>query len=397
MISLLTQPVSLQHTIIQYNMKFPQQESQAAALVAISSRRNDKSMRLSNVAPAHSEGEPIWTPEFQVAPPIAVLQLATGRWVAQIVGVAAELGLADEIQKGPKTAQEVAAAKGLQAPALYRLMRALASVGIFAEQEDGRFRQTPMSEALRSDVPYSMRGVARMSNQHSITRGWMELERSVRTNTSAFEHAHGVRLLDYLNHRPEEMEVFADAMDGYHVLVAAAVVEAYDFSSVRTLAEIGGSLVLAITLAKHPAMRGILFDLPPVIENASRFLRSHGVLDRIELKAGNFFEPVPAGADAYLLQNIFHWRSDEECVRILKAVHAAARPGAKLLVVEAIVAPSNEPQFAKTLDIAMLVLTEGGKERTCLELENLLSAGGFRLSRVVPTASFASVVEAIRD
>jgi len=135
-------------------MKFPQEESRAAALpIAMSARRTDKATRLCTAVRAHHEGEPIWTPEFQVAPPIAVLQLATGRWVAQIIGVAAELGLADEIQTGPKTAQEVAAAKGLHPDPLYRLLRALASVGIFAEQEDGRFRQTPMSDALRSDVP----------------------------------------------------------------------------------------------------------------------------------------------------------------------------------------------------------------------------------------------------
>ena len=144
-------------------------------------------------------------------------------------------------------------------------------------------------------------------------------------------------------------------------------------------------------------MRGILFDLPEVVESASSFVRSHGLEDRVELKGSNFFEGLPEGADAYLLQNILHWRSDEECLRILKTVHAAARPGAKLLVVEAIVEAANEPQFAKTLDITMLVLTHGGKERTRAELQTLLSAAGFRVSRTVPTASFASVIEAIRD
>jgi O-methyltransferase domain/Dimerisation domain len=345
----------------------------------------------------HREGEPIWTPEFQVAPPVAVLQLAAGRWVAQMVGVAAELGLADEIQSGPKTAEEVAQAKGLHAAPLYRLLRALASVGIFAEQEGGRFRQTPMSDALRSDVPYSMRGIARVINRRWIVRGWMELEHSIRTNVSAFEHVHGMPNFDYASQHPEETNIFADAMDGFAVLVGTAVVEAYDFSGISTLVEIGGSLVLATALAKHPAMRGILFDLPAVVQNASSFLRSHGVEKRVELKGGSFFEAVPQGADAYLLQNILHWRSDEECVRILKAVRAAARPGAKLLVVEAIVETSNEPQFAKTLDIAMLVTTHGGKERTYAEWENLLSAAGFRVSRAIPTASFASVIEALRD
>ena len=379
-------------------MKFPQEESRAAALsIAMSARRTDKATKSCPAVRAHHEGEPIWTPEFQVAPPIAVLQLATGRWVAQIIGVAAELGLADAIQAGPKTAQEVASAKGLHPDPLYRLLRALASVGIFAEQEDGRFRQTPMSDALRSDVPYSMRGVARVTNRHWMTHGWMELEHSVRSNSSAFEHAHGMAVFDYVSQYPEEIEIFADAMDGYAVLISAAVVEAYDFSAIRTLAEIGGSLVLAIVLAKHPAMRGILFDLPEVVECASRFVRSHGLEDRVELKGSNFFEGVPEGADSYLLQNILHWRNDEDCLRILKTVHAAARPGAKLLVVEAVVEAPNEPQFAKTLDIAMLVLTHGGKERTHAEVQTLLNAVGFRVSRIIPTASFASVIEAIRD
>ena len=379
-------------------MKFPQEESRANALpIAMSARRTDKAASLCAAVHAHHEGEPIWTPEFQVAPPIAVLQLTTGRWVAQIIGVAAELGLADEIQTGPKTAQEVAAAKGLHPDPLYRLLRSLASVGIFAEQEDGRFRQTPMSDALRSDVPYSMRGVARLTNRHWMTRGWMELEHSVRSNSSAFGHAHGMNFSDYVSQYPEETEIFADAMDGYAVLVSAAVVEAYDFSTIRTLAAIGGSLVLAIVLAKHPAMRGILFDLPEVVECASSFVRSQGLEDRVELKGSKFFEGVPEGADSYLLQNILHWRSDEDCLHILKTVHAAARPGAKLLVVEAVVEAPNEPQFAKTLDIAMLVLTHGGKERTRAEVQTLLSAAGFRVSRIVPTASFASVIEAIRD
>jgi hypothetical protein len=378
-------------------MKFRQPESRAAAAPAtMSTPRTGKSMRLSAALHAHREGEPIWTPEFQVAPPIAVLQLVTGRWVSQIVGVAAELGLADEIQTGPKTAQEVAAAKGLHVDAVYRLLRALASVGIFAEQEEGRFRQTPMSDALRSDVPYSMRGIARISNRRWIIRGWTELEHSVRTDVSACEHVHGLPALDYVSQHPEETEVFADAMDGYGVLVGTAVVQAYDFSGIQTLAEIGGNLVLAIVLAKYPLMRGIIFDSPAVIESLSGFLRSHHLENRVQLSCGNFLEAAPKGADAYLLQNILHWQSDEDCLRILKAVHAAAQPDAKLLIVEAILETSNEPQFAKTLDIAMLVLG-GGKERTLGEWEELLSVAGFRITRTIPTGSFASVIEAIRS
>ena len=335
--------------------------------------------------------------ESQVSPLAAVHHLVTGRFAADIVGVAAELGLADQIQRGPKTAEEIAAALGLHA-SLYRLLRALANFGIFAEQEDGRFRQTPMSDTLRSDVPYSMQGMARMNFRPWTMRAWTELEHTVRTGTPAFEHAHGMQMFEYLTQHPEEMEVFVDAMRSFTVETGAAVSEAYDFSSIGTLADIGGSqgLVLSIILTEYPLLRGILFDMPIVIEGAPKFLRSRGVEQRVELRAGSFFESVPSGADTYLLKHILHDWSDADCVRILKTIQAAAKPGAKLLVVEAILENSSEPQLAKTLDIWMLAHLRG-KERTRIEWRNLLSAGGFRLSRTIPTTSFASVIEAIRE
>jgi hypothetical protein len=336
--------------------------------------------------------------ESQVSPLAAVHDLVTGRFAADIVGVAAELGLADQIEKGPKTVEEIAAALGLHAPSLYRLLRALANFGIFAEHEDGRFRQTPMSDTLRSDVPDSMRGMARMNFRPWTMRAWAVLEHTVRTGTPAFEHAHGMQMFEYLTQHPEEMEIFVDAMRSFTVETGAAVSEAYDFSGIGTLADIGGSrgLVLSIILTKYPLLRGILFDLPIVIEGAPKFLRSRGVEHRVELGTGSFFESVPSGADAYLLKHILHDWSDADCMRILKTIQAAAKPGAKLLVVEAIVENSSEPQFAMTLDIWMLAHLRG-KERTPTEWRNLLSAGGFRVSRTIPTTSFVSVIEAIRE
>jgi hypothetical protein len=336
--------------------------------------------------------------ESRVSPLAAVHHLVMGRFAADIVAVAAELGLADQIQSGPKTAEEIAAAMGLHAPSLYRLLRALANFGIFTEQGDGRFGQTSMSDTLRSDVPYSMRGLARMTFRPWTIRAWTELEHTVRTGTPAFEHAHGIELFDYLTRHPEEMQIFVDAMRSFTVETGAAMSDAYDFSSIGTLADIGGSqgLLLSIVLTKYPLLRGILFDLPIVIEGAPKFLKSRGVEHRVELKAGSFFESVPSGADTYLLKHILHDWSDADCVRILKTIQAAARPGAKLLVVEAIVEDSSEPQFAKTLDIWMLAHLRG-KERTRTEWQNLLSAAGFRLSRTIPTTSFASVIEAIRE
>jgi O-methyltransferase domain len=336
--------------------------------------------------------------ESQVLPLAAAHDLVTGRFAADIVGVAAELGLADQIQSGPKTAEEIAAAMGLHAPSLYRLLRALANFGVFVEQEDGRFGQTPISDTLRSDVPYCMRGMARINFRPWAMRAWTELEHTVRTGTPAFEHAHGMQMFEYLTQHPEEMEIFVDAMRSFTVDTGAAVSEAYDFSSIGTLADIGGSqgLVLSIILTKYPLLRGILFDLPIVIEGAPKFLKSRGVEHRVELRAGSFFESVPSGADTYLLKHILHDWSDADCVRILKTIQGAAKPGAKLLVVEAIVEDSSEPQFAKTLDIWMLANLRG-KERTRAEWQNLLSAGGFRLSRTIRTTSFASVIEAIRQ
>jgi hypothetical protein len=328
----------------------------------------------------------------------AVHDLTAGRWAADIVGVAAELGLADRIQSAPKTVEEIATVMGLHAPSLYRLLRALASFGIFAEQEDGSFAHTPMSETLRSEVPYSMRGHARLNFRPWTRRAWGELELTIRTGTPAFEQAEGIQMFDYLNQHPEETQIFAEAMRGHIVRTGAALSEAYDFSSIGTLADIGGSqgLVLSMVLNKYPLLRGILFDLPTVIEGASEFLKSSGVEQRVELKGGDFFKSVPSGADAYLLSQILHDWSDADSLRILKTIQAAAKPGAKLLLLEAIVEDSNKPQFAKILDIWMLAHLRG-KERTLAEWRNLLGAGGFRLSRTIPTSTFASVIEAVRE
>jgi hypothetical protein len=328
----------------------------------------------------------------------AVHDLTAGRFAADIVGVAADLGLADQIQGAPKTAEEIAAAMGLHAPSLFRLLRALANFGIFAEQANGSFAHTPMSETLRTDVPYSMRGHARLNFRPWTRKAWGELEHTLRTGTPAFEDGQGVQMFDYLGRHPEETQIFADAMRGHIVGTAAALLDTYDFSSIGTLADIGGSqgLVLSMVLNKYPLLRGILFDLPAVVEGAPEFLRSRDVEHRVELRGGDFFQSVPRGADAYLLSQILHDWSDADCLRILKTIQAAARPGTKLLLVEAIVADLNEPQFAKVLDIWMLAHLRG-KERTLPEWRSLLSAGGFRLSRTFSTTTFASVIEATRE
>jgi hypothetical protein len=342
--------------------------------------------------------EPNWISDDSIPAPIRVLQLATGRWVAHMVGVAAELGLADLVQTGPKTAEQLADAAGLHAPSLYRLLRSLAGVGVFAKQEDGRFAQTPMSDALRSDVSYSMRGLARMVNRPWTIGAWTNLEHSVRTGISAFEEANGIGLFDYFAQHAVEMQIFAQAMSGFSAQIGTAVADAYDFFGIKTLADIGGShgMVLALILARNPEMRGILFDLPEVIEGSSDFFKNRGMHQRVELKSGNFFESVPEGADAYLLKHVLHDWSDQNCLRILKNIHAVTSSATKLLVVEFILNESNEPQFAKVADLEMLVNSPDGKERTRVQWQNLLRAGGFRLTRAIPTNSGVYLIEAVR-
>jgi O-methyltransferase domain len=326
-----------------------------------------------------------------------VQDLMCARWVADMIGVAAKLELADFINAGAKTAEEIAKAKGLHASSLYRLLRGLASYGIFAEQEDGTFAQTPRSDALRKDVPHSAWGWAQLTTRPWAVRTWIELGHSIRAGTPAFDHVHGMPLFEYFNKHPNEVELFAEAMRSFSVATGAALAETYDFSGIRTLADIGGSqgFVLSLVLPKYRDMRGILFDLPAVVQGAPSFIKSYGLESRIDVRSGNFFESIPSGADAYLLKQILHDWSDEDCLRILKNIYAAAEPNTKLLVVDAVIGARNEHEFAKILDIQMLVHLHG-KERTQAEWKELLYAAGFQLTRVVPTPSSTHVVEAVR-
>jgi hypothetical protein len=327
-----------------------------------------------------------------------VQDLMTGRWVADMIGVAAKLELADFINSGAKTAEEIAKAKDLHPGSLYRLLRGLASYGIFAEEENGTFSQTPMSDALRKDVPHSAWGMAQLTTRPWSVRAWMELKHSILTGTPAFEHVKGMQLFEYFDKHPNELELFADAMRSFSVATGAAVAETYDFSGIRTLGDIGGSqgFFLSLVLQKYRDMRGILFDLPAVVKGASSFIKSYGLESRIDVRGGNFFESIPGGADAYLLKHILHDWNDEDCLRILKNIYAVTEPGTKLLVVDAVIGARNEHEFGKILDIQMLVLTHEGKERTQAEWKELLYAAGFQLTRVVPTPSFVQVVEAVR-
>jgi hypothetical protein len=329
------------------------------------------------------------------SPQEQISQLARGYWHTQAIYVAAKLGIADALKDGPRSAEELAAETQTEPRPLYRLLRALASLGIFAEVDRRRFILTPMAEYLRSDVPGSIRSLAIMRGEWQY-ESWGQLLYSIRTGRSAFEQIYRLPLFDYLAQNPEKGALFDDAMTGVHGKETTAMLNAYDFSGIGVLADIGGGNgeVISSVLKRSPEMRGILFDQPSVIERSRLNLESAGLADRCEARAGNFFESVPTGADAYLLRHIIHDWDDAQSIAILRNCRAALGNRGKLLVVEGLVLPGNEPALSKFFDLAMMVLP-GGMERTADEYRQLFAASGFELTRIVPTNTWISVLESV--
>ncbi|MBY0528494.1 MAG: methyltransferase [Gemmataceae bacterium] len=333
--------------------------------------------------------EPL-TPQEQMG------RLLTGHWLGQAVYVAAKLKIADLLKDGPRSAAELAAATATHAASLYRLLRALASLGIFVEQGDGRFALTPLAECLRADAPGSQRSLALMIGEEQY-RAWGELLYSVQTGKTAFDKVFGMPIFDYLSKHEEQAKTFDAAMVGVHGRETAAMLDAYDFAGIGVLADVGGGngSLLTAALTRHPQLRGILYDLPGVAERAKANLRAAGLDGRCEVIGGSFFESIPTGADAYLMRHIIHDWDDEKSLTILRNVHKAMGAGSRLLLIEGVVPPGNDPCFTKLLDLAMLVVP-GGKERTADEYRQLYAAAGFDLARIVPTKSEVSVIEGMK-
>ncbi|HSR67289.1 MAG TPA: methyltransferase [Acidobacteriota bacterium] len=316
-----------------------------------------------------------------------------GQVVAQAVFVAAELGLADLVASGRSTAREMAEAAGAHEQALYRLLRFLASHGVFCEGADGRFELTPKAELLRSDVEDSQRAAARMFG--NCSQAMSHLLHSVKTQESGFVKAHGKPIFDHLAENPEEAAVFDAAMTCIHGGETDAVLDAYDFQSIGTLADIGGGNGSALTsaLRRHSSLDGILFDQPHVIERAKPAMLANGVGERCRFVGGNFFEEIPSGADAYIMRHIIHDWYDEQAAQILRNCRRAIPADGRLLIVEAVVSDGNGPDPARLFDMVMLMVP-GGLERDEAHYARLLRQSGFQLTDIVPTRSVVSVVEA---
>ena len=336
------------------------------------------------------------TKQAALPPEAVMIQMATAGVVSKVVYVAAKLGIADQLASGPKTAAEIAGTVGAHSQSLYRLMRTCAGLGILTEREGQRFALTPLGELLRSEHPASIRSTFLTFGGPLISGPLDQLEHSVRTGETSFEKAFGMGPFDYLSKHPDEARQFSETMVGFHGMEPPAVAAAYDFSSVGKIVDVGGATgnLLATILARHPEPQGVLFDLPHVVADAPALLASRGVISRVSIEAGSFFESVPAGADAYLLSHIIHDWSEEKCLAILANCRKAMKPSARLLIIEMVLPPGDAMHPGKLLDMVMLAIP-GGTERTESEYGALLAKAGFRLSRVVPTASAASVVEAL--
>jgi SAM-dependent methyltransferase len=320
-------------------------------------------------------------------------RMMTGYWLSQAIYVAAKLRVADCLADGPRPIEELAETTGTHPRTLYRLLRALASAGIFTEDGSGRFGLTSTAETLRGDVPGSMWPMAIMMGEEHYY-AWGGLLESVRTGKTAFDRLYGKPIFAYLTEHPDKARVFDAAMTAIHGRETAAVLDAYDFSGIGVVADIGGGngSNLIGMLGRYPGMRGILFDLPHVVERARTALQAAGLSDRCEAVDGSFFKPISVQADAYFLRHIIHDWDDEDSSRILRNIRQAMPPGARLLLVEHVLPPGDAPSFGKLLDLNMLIMP-GGIERTEDEFRRLYEGAGFRLARVVPAQGDLSVIE----
>ena len=320
-------------------------------------------------------------------------QLVAGAALSQAICSVAELGVADHVEAGtPQPVERLAKATGTHERSLYRILRYMASYGIFRETENRRFDHTPLSAVLRSDAPGSFRAAARMFYQ--MNAAWKGLHFSALTGKPGFDEAYHQPMFDYIGAHPELAATFDAGMTAFHGHETPAMLDAYDFTGIETLADIGGGngSLLSAVLHRYPKMKGLLFDLSHVVSRTRERVRAEGVADRCSIVEGSFFDSVPKGADAYLLRHIIHDWTDEQSIQILKNCRKAVPAHGRILLVEFAVPRGNERSLAKAADMIMMVFP-GGLERTEEEYSSLFQQAGFRLSKVTPTASTVSVVE----
>jgi hypothetical protein len=342
--------------------------------------------------------EPI-VQQQQPNPAEHLFQIGLGYMASMALNVAVELRIADHLANGARSTSELATLTHVNEDRLYRVLRALASVGVFTEVAPHQFGLTPAAELLRSDVEGSQVAMMRWISDSFHYRIYAEMMHSVKTGEIAFDHIFGEPIFEYLpENDKKEAAVFNDAMVCLSNMVAPEVLKAYDFSGIGTLMDVGGGhgALLSCLLRRYPEMRGLVFDMEPVIEGALAAECSADVRDRCRFVAGDFFQSVPRGADAIIMKHIIHDWDGEKAVQILKNCREAlsGKPGAKVLLVESVLTQDNKPHLGKLIDVEMFMFV-GGRERTEEQFRDLLAAAGLRLNRVIPTQAPLWVVEAM--
>jgi len=331
----------------------------------------------------------------EVAASQLVFQLATGYIASSALHVAVKLRIADSLAGGPRPVSDLAAAAGVNEDALYRVLRTLSSLGVFEEAGPGTFANNLASATMRSNVQGSTHPMTLWLSDPFHFRVYADLMHSVETGQPAVEKTVGMPVFEYFQRDKDLSEVFNDAMTAFSAFVIPAALEAYDFSGIHLLVDVAGGhgQVLTSILQKHPQMRGVLFDLAHVIAGAIPRLEQAGVSDRCTTATGDFFKAVPEGGDAYIMKHIIHDWDDERALAILANIKKAMKPGGRIILLDSVLASSNEPDFGKLIDLEMLAMP-GGRERTADEFRALFQRAGLTVTKIVPTKSPLTVIEA---
>lgn len=326
--------------------------------------------------------------------PLTFWRMVTGAQIAQAVHVAAQLNIADHLIAGPLDVKELAQRCEVHEQTLYRLLRALSSVGVFYEDEQKRFHLNEIAQSLRTDVPFSLHPLILLCHTSAHWRAWDNLTHSIKTGENSFQHLYKQSYWDYLNQQPEEREICHKALSGISVTEIQAIFDAYDFAGYPLIVDVGGGWgkLLTLILQSYAEARGILFDLPLVAAEASAQIKESTVAERCAVEAGDMFLSVPQGGDLYIVKSVIHDWDDDHVVTLLKNCRAAMKAGARILLIEQVLKPANVSDTGKFLDLFLLAVI-GGQERTFEEFQVLIEQAGLVFERIVPTSTNMSIVE----
>lgn len=325
---------------------------------------------------------------------VAIIEMVQGFYVTRAIGVAADLNLAEHLKIKDKSVSELASLTNSHEESLYRLMRMLASQGIFREKKNKIFSNNRLSKTLL-DRQNSMRHMVIHQVNGINWKMFEELNHVVKTGENAAQKILGMDVFEYLEKNPDKNKIYNQAMTNSSLMLSYAILSEYNFSSANTIIDIGGGegILLSMILNKYKKIKGIVFDLPHVVEGAKEISVQYGVSDRLETISGNFFENIPKGGDIYFLKSIIHNLSDDQCIEILKKIKTVLPENGKILIFEPIIENNNKYSFAKLYDIQMLVGRNGGKERTKEEFKEIISNAGLKLKRIIQTAAPFFILE----